>query len=117
MSKIKTILLALIFGLALIAAAPDTAQAAPPPRDVVYTFYDVPLTDADGMIRNYTVSGAVRYTKNGAAYTSCGYGYRNESGSMVPVGGHRVEYAIADTSREGVLAFCTENFATRNTRV
>jgi hypothetical protein len=116
MSTLKTILLALIFGLALVAAAPDTAQAAPP-RDVVYTFYEVPLIDADGTTRNYTVSGAVRYNKNGTAYTSCGYGYRNESGSMVPVGGHRVEYAIVDTSREGVLAFCTENFATRNTRV
>jgi len=104
--------------LALFTITAGTATAAPPKQDVLYTFYDVPLTDADGTTRNYTMSGVVKYNnKAGTAYTNCGYGYRNEAGSMVPVGGHRVEYAIADTSREGIYQYCVENFATRNTRV
>lgn len=115
---LKTLLASLALGLALVGAAPDTAHAAPPPRDVIYTFYEVPLTDIDGSTRLYTVSGTVRYdNKTGTAYTNCGYGYRDDSGSMVPAGGHKVDYAIADTSREGVYAHCVESFPIRNTRV
>jgi hypothetical protein len=116
MRTLKAILFALIFGLALVAAAPDTAQAAPQ-KDVIYNYYDVPLTDADGSTGLYNITGAVRYNRDGN-FTSCGYGRKSPTtGNVLPVGGHRVEYAIADTSREGVLAFCTENFATRATRV
>jgi hypothetical protein len=115
-SLLKSLLVAIALALALLGAAPDTAQAAPQ-KDVIYNYYDVPLTDADGTTGLYNITGAVRYNRDGN-FTSCGYGRKSPTtGNVLPVGGHRVEYAIADTSREGVLAFCTENFATRKTRV
>jgi hypothetical protein len=112
MPTLKTILLALIFGLALLAAAPDTAQAAPPVRDVTYTYYSQTLTDADGSTDVYDIIGVVRYNPDGTAYTRCTYAQR-VGGIQTPRGTYRVEYAIANTSKEGVRQFCVENFPNR----
>jgi hypothetical protein len=114
MPTLKTILLALTFGLALLGAAPDTAQAAPP-RDVTYSYSYIPLVDANGESGNYDFAGIVRYNKDGTAYTQCSYARRTPGTfTRTPVGSHRVEYAIVDTSYEGVKQFCMESFANRN---
>jgi hypothetical protein len=114
MPTLKAILLALTFGLALVVAAPDTAQAAPP-RDVTYSYSYIELTDSDGTTAFYDFAGIVRYNKDGTAYTQCSYARRTPGTfTRTPVGSHRVEYAIADTSYEGVKQFCMESFANRN---
>jgi hypothetical protein len=112
MPTLKAILLTIALGLALVVAAPDTAQAAPPSRDVTYTYYSQTLTDADGSTGVYDVIGFVRYSPDGTAYTRCTYAQR-VNGIQTPRGTYRVEYAIANTSKEGVRQFCVENFPNR----
>jgi hypothetical protein len=76
MSTLKTILLALIFGLALVGAAPDTAAAAPN-KTVTYSVSSVPLVDDDGVTRNFHVSYYYVPARDGSpSRTTCTYSVR-----------------------------------------
>jgi hypothetical protein len=118
MPTLKTILLALIFGLALVGVAPDTAQAAKPPsnQSTVYSAANVPLVDDDGVTRRFFVS--YNFT-NGV--TTCGYAV---NGRDVPNSGTSLFIAEGSYRQEGTtvlsqsdaIAFCVEQFPNR-TRV
>jgi hypothetical protein len=114
MPTLKAILFTLAFGLALVVAAPDTAQAAPQ-RDVSYSWANVQLTDSDGTTGNYHVLGSVRYgTKNNPPRgTYCSYLKLDESGNWTGDGTYYQSEPIADASNAGVRQFCFDNFVNR----
>jgi hypothetical protein len=125
---IKTLLATLALALALLGAAPDTAQAAKPPnpppsQTVSYSAAGVPLVDDSGVTRNFFVS----YTYDPALQrTTCSYSvngrevnnpewfakYRPTS-LLVPEGVYREYDTTVAPSGADAIAFCVSRFELR----
>lgn len=89
-------------------------------KDVSYSYPYVTLTDSNGEVGTFVVTGGVKYsTKNGPVGTYCNY-YRIPEGgsiaSLVPDGYYNIPQIIPDTSSAGVREHCLSNFVNR-TRV
>jgi hypothetical protein len=98
--------------------APASAQAAP--KDVSYSYPYVTLTDSNGEVGTFVITGGVKYsTKNGPVGTYCNYYRIPEGGTitdLVPDGYYNIPQIIPDASSAGVREHCVSNFVNR-TRV